>query len=344
MNMKKLATLVSAVALSATVSANAMAKDTIALVISTLNNPFFVSLKDGAQKEADKLGYNLVVLDSQNNPAKELANVQDLTVRGTKILLINPTDSDAVGNAVTMANQAKIPVITLDRQATKGDVVSHIASDNVLGGKIAGDYIAKKAGEGAKVIELQGIAGTSAARERGEGFQQAVAAHKFNVLASQPADFDRTKGLNVMQNLLTAHPDVQAVFAQNDEMALGALRALQTAGKADVMVVGFDGTPDGEKAVKDGKLAATIAQLPDQIGAYQALYQAGLRIPQDMAVIGYDDIELARYMTPPLTTIHQPKDELGELAIDVLIHRMAQPALQQQRLQLTPVLTVRGSV
>ncbi|EMT6929045.1 ribose ABC transporter substrate-binding protein RbsB [Escherichia coli] len=263
MNMKKLATLVSAVALSATVSANAMAKDTIALVVSTLNNPFFVSLKDGAQKEADKLGYNLVVLDSQNNPAK----VQDLTVRGTKILLINPTDSDAVGNAVKMANQANIPVITLDRQATKGEVVSHIASDNVLGGKIAGDYIAKKAGEGAKVIELQGIAGTSAARERGEGFQQAVAAHKFNVLASQPADFDRTKGLNVMQNLLTAHPDVQAVFAQNDEMALGALRALQTAGKSDVMVVGFDGTPDGEKAVNDGKLAATIAQLPDQIGA-----------------------------------------------------------------------------
>ena len=110
MNMKKLATLVSAVALSATVSANAMAKDTIALVVSTLNNPFFVSLKDGAQKEADKLGYNLVVLDSQNNPAKELANVQDLTVRGTKILLINPTDSDAVGNAVKMANQANIPI------------------------------------------------------------------------------------------------------------------------------------------------------------------------------------------------------------------------------------------
>ncbi|MDE8458885.1 substrate-binding domain-containing protein, partial [Klebsiella pneumoniae] len=101
----------------------------------------------------------------------------------------------------------------------------------------------------------------------GEGFKQAVAAHKFNVLASQPADFDRTKGLNVMQNLLTAHPDVQAVFAQNDEMALGALRALQTAGKSDVMVVGFDGTPDGEKAVNSGKLAATVAQLPEQIGA-----------------------------------------------------------------------------
>jgi len=266
MNMKKLATLVSAVALSATLSANAMAKDTIALVVSTLNNPFFVSLKDGAQKEADKLGYTLVVLDSQNNPAKELANVQDLTVRGAKLLLINPTDSDAVGNAVKMANQANIPVITLDRVANQGTVVSHIASDNIAGGKMAGDFIAEKLGNGAKVIELQGIAGASAARERGEGFKQAVAAHKFNVLASQPADFDRTKGLNVMQNLLTAHPDVQAVFAQNDEMALGALRALQVAGKNDVLVVGFDGTDDGVRAVEGGKLGATVAQMADQIG------------------------------------------------------------------------------
>lgn len=264
MKMKKLTAL--AVLLSATFSANALAKETIALVVSTLNNPFFVSLKDGAQKEADKLGYNLVVLDSQNNPAKELANVQDLTVRGARVMLINPTDSDAVGNAVKMANQANIPVVTLDRVATQGKVVSHVASDNRAGGKMAGDFIAQKAGEDAKIIELQGIAGTSAARERGEGFKQAADAHKFTILAGQPADFDRTKGLNVMQNLLTAHPEVQAVFAQNDEMALGALRALQTAGKTDVVVVGFDGTSDGIKAVQGGKLAATVAQQPEQIG------------------------------------------------------------------------------
>lgn len=266
MNMKKLAVWVSAAAITASFSANVLAKDTIALVVSTLNNPFFVSMKDGAQKEADKLGYNLVVLDSQNNPAKELANVQDLTVRGTKLMLINPTDSDAVGNAVAMANQAKIPVITLDRQASKGEVASHVASDNAFGGKMAGDYIAKKVGENAKVIELEGIAGTSVARERGKGFAQAAEKHPFTILASQPADFDRTKGLNVMQNLLTAHPDVQAVFAQNDEMALGALRALQTAGKTDVLVVGFDGTEDGIKAVNSGKMGATVAQRPDQIG------------------------------------------------------------------------------
>lgn len=102
MKLKKIATLFSVVALSATISANALAKESIALVISTLNNPFFVTMKDSAQKEADKLGYDLVVLDSMDNPAKELANVQDLTVKGTKLMLINPTDSDAVGNAVIL--------------------------------------------------------------------------------------------------------------------------------------------------------------------------------------------------------------------------------------------------
>ncbi|QBH95196.1 ribose ABC transporter substrate-binding protein RbsB [Limnobaculum zhutongyuii] len=267
MNMKKLAMLVSATALTLSVSAGAMAKDNIALVVSTLNNPFFVSMKDGAQKKADELGYNLIVLDSQNNPAKELGNVQDLTVRGTKLLLINPTDSDAVGNAVLMANKAKIPVVTLDRAANKGEVASHVASDNVAGGKMAGEFIAKKLGNDAKVIQLEGIIGTSAARERGEGFKQSMTEHPFKLLASQPADFDRTKGLNVMQNLLTAHSDVQAVFAQNDEMALGAMRALQTAGKKDVLIVGFDGTNDGIKAVKSGRMSATIAQQPELIGS-----------------------------------------------------------------------------
>lgn len=264
--MKKLTTLASAMMLSFAVSSVALAQDTIALAISTLDNPFFVSLKDGAQKKADELGYKLVVLDSQNDPAKELANVEDLMVRGAKVLLINPTDSEAVVNAVAMANRNKVPVITLDRGAAKGNVVTHIASDNVAGGKMAGDFIAQKLGDNAKVIQLEGIAGTSAARERGEGFKQAIEAHKFDVLASQPADFDRTKGLNVMENLLASKGSVQAVFAQNDEMALGALRAISAANKK-VVVVGFDGTDDGVKAVKSGKMAATIAQQPELIGS-----------------------------------------------------------------------------
>lgn len=261
--MKKLTSL--ALALGLAFGTKAMAQDTLALAVSTLDNPFFVTLKEGAEKKAKDLGYKLVVLDSQNDPAKELANVEDLTVRGAKVLLINPTDSEAVGNAVAIANKKNIPVITLDRGANKGEVVSHIASDNVAGGKMAGDFIAEKVGKNAKVIQLEGIAGTSAARERGEGFKQAVAANQFEVLASQPADFDRTKGLNVTENLLASHGAAKAVFAQNDEMALGALRAIKAAGK-DIIVVGFDGTDDAVKAVKGGKLAATIAQQPDKIG------------------------------------------------------------------------------
>ena len=192
-----------AAAFAASLSAPAMAKDAIALVISTLDNPFFVTLKEGAEKQAKALDYDLVVLDSQNDPAKELANVEDISVRGVKVLLINPTDSDAVGNAIAVANQKKLPVITLDRAANKGQVVSHIASDNTAGGEMAGNYIAEKLGKGAKIIQLEGIAGTSAARERGAGFAKAAQAHDFKILASQPADFDRSKGLNVMENLLT---------------------------------------------------------------------------------------------------------------------------------------------
>ncbi|MFA0140243.1 ribose ABC transporter substrate-binding protein RbsB [Vibrio kanaloae] len=264
--MKKLATLISTALLSTTVSVSAQAQDTMAIVLSTLNNPFFVTMKDGAEAKAEELGYKLIVLDSQNDPSKELSNIEDLTIRGVKAILINPTDSDAVSNAIRIANRSDIPVLTLDRGASRGDVVSHIASDNVIGGEMAGHFIMEKVGEKAKVIQLEGIAGTSAARERGEGFMNAVNGSDLELLASQPADFDRTKGLNVMENLLAANPDVQAVFAQNDEMALGALRAVQASGK-EVMIVGFDGTEDGIAAVNRGLLGATVAQQPDLIGS-----------------------------------------------------------------------------
>ncbi len=263
--MKKMTTLISAAVIATSFSATALAQDTIAMVISTLNNPFFVSMKEGAEQKAEQLGYQLIVLDSQNDPSKELSNIEDLIIRGVKAILINPTDSDAVSNAIRMANQANIPVLTLDRGATRGDVVCHIASDNVAGGEMAGKFISEKLGENVRVIQLEGIAGTSAARERGQGFMNAVNSENMDLLASQPADFDRTKGLNVMENMLASKPNVQAVFAQNDEMALGAIRAVQASGK-DILIVGFDGTDDGIAAVKRGLLGATIAQQPRVIG------------------------------------------------------------------------------
>lgn len=267
MSLRKILATVVGVVMSFSLVSQVWAKENIALIVSTLNNPFFVTLKEGAVQKANELGYDLVVLDSQNNPAKELANVEDTLVKGTKLILINPTDSEAVGNAVLAANKARIPVITLDRTASKGEVVSHIASDNVAGGKMAGNFIFEKLGASAKVIQLQGIVGTSASRERGEGFTQSIQENNLTLLTAQPADFDRAKGMNVMQNLLTAYPNVQAVFAENDEMALGAMRAIQTAGRNDILVVGFDGTEDGIKSVSRGKLGATVAQQPNEIGA-----------------------------------------------------------------------------
>ncbi|MGX6592672.1 ribose ABC transporter substrate-binding protein RbsB [Cetobacterium ceti] len=242
------------------------AKEKIGFVISTQDNPFFVNLKDGAVKESQKLGYDLIVLDSQNDPSKELSNVEDLLVRGVDVLLINPTDSDAVISSVRAANRAHVPVVTLDRGANGGKVVSHVASDNIAGGKLAGEFLADKLNGKGNIIELEGIPGTTAARDRGQGFNEAIKG-KLNIVASQAADFDRTKGLNVTENLLQAYPNVQAIFAQNDEMALGASKAAEASGKNNILIVGFDATEDAITAVKNGTMAATIAQNPEKIGS-----------------------------------------------------------------------------
>lgn len=265
--MKKLLGMALATTMMLGTSVSAMAQDSLALVVSTLNNPFFVTLKEGAEAKASELGYKLLVLDSQNDPAKELANVEDVLNKNIKLMMINPTDSDAVRSAIKAANRKDIPVVTLDRGANSGKVVSHIASDNVQGGEMAGQLIIDTLKGKGKVVELQGVPGTSAARDRGEGFNKAIkTATGIEVVASQAADFDRTKGLNVMENILQAQPDINAVFAHNDEMALGAIKAIEAA-KRDIIVVGFDGTDDAVKAVNDGELLATVAQQASMIGS-----------------------------------------------------------------------------
>lgn len=237
---------------------------TIGFSISTLNNPFFVSVKDGVEAKAKELGVNVKIVDAQNDPAKQANDVADLLQQGVSVLLVNPVDSAAISTSVEATNKAKIPVIALDRSADKGTIASLVASDNVKGGEMAAEYIIKKLGEGVKVAELEGIPGASATRERGEGFHK-VADQKLSVVAKQSADFDRTKGLTVSENMLQANPDIQAIFAQNDEMALGAIEASKSAGK-QIFIVGFDGTDDGLKAVEAGTMAATIAQQPELMG------------------------------------------------------------------------------
>ena len=234
---------------------------TIGFSVSTLNNPFFVSMKEGVEAQAKELGLKV---NAQNDPAKQANDISDLIESGVSVLIINPVDSAAISTSVEAANAKNIPVITVDRSADKGKVVAHIASDNVKGGEMAAELIEDKVGKGAKVAEIEGIPGASATRERGKGFHD-EADKDLTVVAKQSADFDRTKGLNVATNILQANPDVQAIFAHNDEMALGAIQAAKSAGKP-IFIVGFDGTADAVKAVQDGTLAATIAQQPDKMG------------------------------------------------------------------------------
>lgn len=238
----------------------------IGLSLSTLNNPFFVSVRDGAQKEADRVGAKLIISDARDDAATQSNNISDFIQQGVDIILVNPVDSDAISTSVLAANEAGIPVIALDRNSEGGKLLSLVASDNVKGGEMAADYIVEKVGKGAQVAQLEGIPGASATNERGKGFKN-VADKDLKVVTSQSADFDRAKGLTVMENIIQANPDIKGVFCQNDEMALGALEAISNVGKKDqIVVVGFDGTEGAIASVKEGKLDATVAQQPDKIG------------------------------------------------------------------------------
>lgn len=239
-------------------------EQSIGLSISTLNNPFFVTLADAAKAKAGENGVKITVADAQDDASKQASDVENLIQKGVDLIIINPVDSASVASAVESANAKNIPVITVDRSAEGGQVVAHIASDNVAGGELAGDYLMTLIEEGAEVAMLEGVAGSSAARDRGQGFLNIVDG-KVNLVASQAANFNRTEGLTVMENILQANPNVKAVFAQNDEMALGALEAISSAGK-DVIVIGFDATDDAVAKVQAGDLAATVAQQPALIG------------------------------------------------------------------------------
>lgn len=238
----------------------------IGLIVSTLNNPFFVDLKTGIENQAKKLGYDVVVLDSQNDPAKEVSNMEDISVKDVDVVLLNPVDSDSAIASVMVANNLDLPVITVDRAANGGEVLSHVASDNAEGGKMAAQYLINQLGDNANIVELEGIAGSSATRDRGAGFDNEIENSNLNIITKQSADFDRTKGLSVMENIIQSKGDIDAVFAQNDEMALGALKALQDANMDNVLVVGFDATDDAVASVNKGEMSATIAQQPILIG------------------------------------------------------------------------------
>ncbi len=236
----------------------------IGLSVSTLNNPFFVSLAEGTEAAAEKEGVKLAVADAGDDSAKQQNDIEDLISRNVSVLIVNPVDSDAVAPAVQNALSQGIKVISVDRVVNGVDVHCQIASDNVAGAKMATEYLIKQIGKGAKVAELEGVPGASATIDRGAGFHEA-ADKDLDVVASQSANFDRAEGMTVMENILQSDSSIKGVFAHNDEMALGALQAI-AATRKDIKVVGFDATDDAVNEVKAGRMTATVAQKPELMG------------------------------------------------------------------------------
>jgi ribose transport system substrate-binding protein len=254
---------------------------TIGLALSTLQNPFFVSLRDGAQGAADEAGATLSVSDAQDDAQQQADDIQDFITQGVDVILINPVDSAAIVPSIEAANEAGIPVFTVDRGAEGGEVVTHIASDNVLGGRLASAYLFELIGEAGTVAQLEGVPGASATNDRGQGFQEALdGAPDVELASSQTANFNREEGYTVAQNLLQATPDLDGIFAQNDEMALGAVEAAEEAGMTDLAIVGFDATDDALAAIADGRMAGTIAQQPALMG------QLGVNLAVDFLSVG----------------------------------------------------------
>lgn len=258
------------------VGGSAAGGDKVSILISTLNNPFFVDLRDGAQQEAKKLGINLQVSDAQNDSTTQQNQAQNAQSQGAKAVIINPVDSDAAAPAVASLLGAKVPVVSVDRSVTGEDVNAHIASDNVAGGAQAARELAKGLGGKGKVIILQGTPGAASTRDRGKGFKDEIKKYPgIKVVAEQTANFDRAEALNVTSNLMQSNPDAVGLYAENDEMALGAVQALGSKAGKDVKVFGFDGTDDGLKAVRKGTMLGTIAQQPKVLGkkAVDAAYK-----------------------------------------------------------------------
>ena len=250
-------------------------KPKVAVVISTLNNPWFVVLAESAAEDARKLGYEAKIFDSQNNPATESDNFENLISSGFDAILFNPTDADGSISNILKAKTAGIPVFCMDREVNADDAAtSQILSDNYSGCVEIGIEFVKALGEKGKYVEIIGLVGDNNTWARSGGFHSVV--DKFpnlKMLAQQSGDFDRNKAMEVLETIMQAQPDIDAVFCGNDAMAMGAYQALLSAGKADkVMVFGFDGASEVVEKIKEKKIVATGMQYPKVMAKTAAQY------------------------------------------------------------------------
>ena len=252
-------------------------KPVVALVLKTLNHPFFVDMRRGAQEAADRLGVTLQVQAAEReiDVEKQMQIVENVIQTGIQALVITPSGSREIVPALVKAKNAHVPILIVDtrvdaKAAADAGVTTEtfIGSDNYAGGSIAGAYLVKVTGGKARVAILEGIPGHETGDSRLRGFRDEITrAPGITIVASQPANWERDQGFNVFQNMLQAHPDIDSVFACSDLMALGAIEAIRAAGKTGtIRVIGFDALDDAKKAIAAGTMDSSVAQFPFEMG------------------------------------------------------------------------------
>jgi len=264
--MLVLAMLVPAVAFAAGRAEAPTDEIRIGMTVPGLQFPFFVTMREDAEAAAAELGATIVFADALNDEAKQAADVENFIAQGLDGILISPMTTDALVPTIERAVAAGIPVATVDRRANTDQVLVHVGADNVEGGRAAARFIIDALGGSGTVIQLEGTPGASPAIDRKAGFDEVIAGSNIEVLVSQTAQFSRAEGQTVMENLIQAYPEFDAVFGANDEMIIGAIEAMLGAGinVEDKVTVGFDATPDAFSYIEDGLLDATIDQFPGE--------------------------------------------------------------------------------
>lgn len=245
-------------------------RQTIALVPKAMDSEFWLAVRDGARaaiEGRDDVALSVLAPDREINVDQQVSILEDQIQRGAKVLVVAPAGSAQVVPVLQAAVDRGIPVVLVDTDAPLPGKASYVGTDNRAGGTLAARYIIEQVGTG-KVALIHGVPGNQSQDDRAAGFSEAIAAAPaLQVVARQPANSERSLGLTVMENILTAHPDIRAVFATNDQMALGAVEAIAARRQTTpIVVVGFDATAEAVQAIIDGRMSASIAQRPTEMG------------------------------------------------------------------------------
>lgn len=228
---------------------------------------FYKDLEEGIREEAAAKGFGLLVASADFDLGKQISQVEDFVTRKVDAIIVCPVDSRGIGNAIKAANRASIPVFTADIAADEGDVVSHIASDNVAGGRLAGEYLGRILKGKGKIAIINHPVVTSVL-DRVKGFHETISKYPdIKIVADVDGEAVRDRAMQAASDVLQAHPDLDGIFGINDDSALGALDAAQTFHRKRLVIVGYDATPPAVKAIlEDSPLKADVIQYPKKIG------------------------------------------------------------------------------